>query len=90
VKPEDVIVMAMSTPADERVTRQIQTRNETGEIEALALMEPPRGSFTRRNKETDPLRSRKKGCALEKRDQIIFNIVSMSMSMALPNVRESF
>ena len=53
---------------DERVTRLMQARNETAEIEARALMEPPRGSFNRRNKETDPLRSRKKGCASEKRD----------------------
>jgi len=51
----------MSTPPDERVTRVMQARNETAEIEALALMEPPRGSFNSRNKETDPLRSRKKG-----------------------------
>jgi hypothetical protein len=68
MKPEDVMVMVMSNPPNERVTRLMQARNETAEIEALALMEPPRGSFNRRNKETDPLRSRKKGCALEKRD----------------------
>jgi hypothetical protein len=46
----------------------MQARNETAEIEALALMEPPRGSFNRRNKKSDLLRSRKKGCASEKRD----------------------
>jgi cytochrome oxidase assembly protein ShyY1 len=68
MKPEDVMVMVMSNPPNERVTRLMQARNETAEIEALALMEPPRGSFNRRNKETDPLWSRKKGCASEKRD----------------------
>jgi hypothetical protein len=68
VKLEVVIVTAMSNPPDERVTRLMQARNETAEIEALTLMEPPRGSFNRRNKKTDLLRSRKKGCASEKRD----------------------
>jgi len=56
----------MSNPPDERVTRLMQARNETAEIEALVLIEPPGGPFNRRNKETGLLRSSKKGCASEK------------------------
>jgi hypothetical protein len=61
VKAEDVMVMAMSSPPDERIARMRQARSETAEIKALALMEPPGGSFDRTNRDTDPLRSRKRG-----------------------------
>jgi hypothetical protein len=55
MKPEDVIVMVMSNPPVESVARLMQARNETAEIEALALMEPPHGSFNIRSQPTDPL-----------------------------------